>query len=82
MWNRPYDETIRKCARSFSAQLKLMDEYDDYKFVVSSAQQYAWVQKWYPDLFDKIKAKVASGQFVPVGGTWIEMVHFTTYYSC
>ena len=25
-----------------------------------------------PDLWERIRAKVASGQFVPVGGTWIE----------
>ena len=29
--------------------------------------------KYYPDLFEKIKAKVDAGQFVPVGGTWVEM---------
>ncbi|OXA64483.1 alpha-mannosidase 2C1 isoform X2 [Folsomia candida] len=72
-WLWPYDETIRKCARSFSAQMRLMEEYPQYKFVVSSAQQYEWVEKFYPDVFQEIHDKVLGGQFVPVGGTWIEM---------
>ena len=29
-------------------------------------------QKMSSDLYDRIKKKVKSGQFVPVGGTWIE----------
>ncbi len=64
-WLWPYDESIRKCCRSFSAQLLLMEEYPEYKFVCSSAQQYAWVQKWYPDLFAKIVDAVHDGKFVP-----------------
>jgi hypothetical protein len=28
----------------------------------------------YPSVYERLKAKVASGQFLPVGGTWVEMV--------
>ena len=28
----------------------------------------------YPSIYEEIKAKVATGQFIPVGGTWVEMV--------
>jgi alpha-mannosidase len=38
----------------------------------SSAQQLAWIKQYYPDLFDKITEKVRVGQFVPVGGMWVE----------
>src|SRR5205823_2834940 len=41
-------------------------------FACSSAQQLAWVKESYPELFERIRAKVASGQFVPVGGMWVE----------
>jgi alpha-mannosidase len=71
-WLWRYDETIRKCARSWSSQIGLMDEYPDFVFACSSAQQLAWVQQWYPNLFNQIKLRVAAGQFVPVGGAWIE----------
>ncbi|CAL8128846.1 unnamed protein product [Orchesella dallaii] len=71
-WLWPYDETIRKCARSFSAQLRLLEEYEDFTFVCSSAQQYAWVKQWYPGLFEEMKTAIANGRFIPVGGTWVE----------
>ncbi|HEY8294146.1 MAG TPA: alpha-mannosidase, partial [Micrococcaceae bacterium] len=71
-WLWPVRETIRKCARTFSNALALMEENPDFVFSCSSAQQLAWVKDAYPELFARIKAKVASGQFVPVGGMWVE----------
>lgn len=38
------------------------------------AQQLEWVKVHYPSLFDEIKVFAAKGQFIPVGGTWVEMV--------
>lgn len=71
-WLWPVRETIRKCARTFSNVLHLMEEYPDFVFAASSAQQYAWVQQQYPDLFDRIRHRVAEGRWVPVGGMWVE----------
>ncbi|MGO1974586.1 MAG: alpha-mannosidase [Propionibacteriaceae bacterium] len=71
-WLWPTRETVRKCARTFSNVLDLMDEDPDFTFVCSSAQQYAWVQEHYPELFERIRARVAEGRFVPVGGMWVE----------
>jgi alpha-mannosidase len=71
-WMWPVRETIRKCARTFSNVVALADAYPDLRFACSSAQQYAWVQEHHPHVFDRIREKVASGQFVPVGGMWVE----------
>ncbi|WP_022900818.1 glycoside hydrolase family 38 C-terminal domain-containing protein [Humibacter albus] len=71
-WLWPVRETIRKCARTFSNVLALMDERDDFVFACSSAQQYAWMKQFYPELFERIRARVAEGRFVPVGGMWVE----------
>uniref|UniRef100_A0A672J0Y4 Glycoside hydrolase family 38 central domain-containing protein n=1 Tax=Salarias fasciatus TaxID=181472 RepID=A0A672J0Y4_SALFA len=38
-----------------------------------SAQQFDWVKSWYPGLFSRIQHFVKRGQFIPVGGTWVEM---------
>ena len=65
-------ETVRKCARTFSNVLALMDADPDFVFACSSAQQYAWMKEFYPELFERIREKVAAGQFVPVGGMWVE----------
>ncbi len=71
-WLWPVRETIRKCARTFSNVLHLMDEDPGLVFACSSAQQYAWMQEFYPELFERIRARVAEGRFVPVGGMWVE----------
>ncbi|KAK4528024.1 hypothetical protein GAYE_SCF48G5958 [Galdieria yellowstonensis] len=72
-WLWPYDETIRKCARSWSSQLRNMEMFPSYKFACSQAQQYDWVKIHYPQLWSRILEKVKSNHFVPVGGTWVEM---------
>ncbi|MBJ8340895.1 alpha-mannosidase [Antrihabitans sp. YC3-6] len=71
-WLWPIRETIRKCARTFSNMVDLMDRYPDFTFACSSAQQFAWIKEHYPELFTRIKAKVRAGQFIPVGSMWVE----------
>ncbi|XP_060596944.1 alpha-mannosidase 2C1-like isoform X1 [Ruditapes philippinarum] len=72
-WLWPYSETIRKCARSWSCTIRLMEKYPDFTFTCSQAQQYEWVKERYPSLYADIKKYVAEGRFIPVGGTWVEM---------
>src|SRR5690606_35314108 len=71
-WLWPVRETVRKVARTFSNVLSLMDEDPGVRFAASSAQQYAWIKECYPDLFERIRARVAEGRFVPVGSMWVE----------
>jgi len=35
-------ETRRKVGRSWATQLRLMDDYPEYTFACSQAQQYQW----------------------------------------
>ncbi|MDQ3391304.1 MAG: glycosyl hydrolase-related protein [Actinomycetota bacterium] len=71
-WLWPIRETMRKCRRTFASAVALMDERPDYRFACSQAQQYAWIEQQDPDLFERIAAKVRSGQWLPVGGMWVE----------
>jgi alpha-mannosidase len=71
-WLWPLAETRRKLVRTFSSQTRSMDEYPEYVFACSQAQQYAWIEAREPELWERIRAKVESGQFVPVGATWVE----------
>ena len=71
-WLWPIRETVRKCARTFASAVRLMDDDPDYGFTCSQAAQYDWMERLYPELFERIRAKVAAGQFVPVGGMWVE----------
>lgn len=72
-WLWPYSETIRKCARSWSCTIRLMEKYPNFTFTCSQAQQYEWVKKQYPSLYADMKKYIAEGRFIPVGGTWVEM---------
>ncbi|MVA76514.1 alpha-mannosidase [Auraticoccus sp. F435] len=71
-WLWPLRETVRKCARTFSNVADLADAHDDFVFACSSAQQLAWIERDYPALFERIRDLVRRGQFVPVGGMWVE----------
>ena len=71
-WLWPIRETVRKCARTFSNVIALTEEHPDLVFSCSSAQQYAWIKQYYPGLWQRLKAAVAKGSFVPVGGMWVE----------
>ncbi|HEX3622803.1 MAG TPA: alpha-mannosidase, partial [Acidimicrobiales bacterium] len=71
-WLWPMRETVRKCARSFANAVTLMEEYPEFSFVCSAARHLAWIEERYPSLFTRISERVATGQFQPVGGMWVE----------
>jgi len=71
-WLWPLRETVRKCARTFSTVLALMDQYPEYRFVVSQAQHLAWMRDHYPDLWERMKVRIAEGRLEPTGSMWVE----------
>ena len=71
-WLWPVAETRRKVRRTFSSVLHLMDEYEDFTFNQSSAQAYAWIEDDDPEVFARIKERVAEGRWDVVGGMWLE----------
>ena len=71
-WLWPVRETVRKVARTFANVVALQEQGSDLVFAASSAQQYAWLREHYPALFERVRAQVAAGRFVPVGGMWVE----------
>jgi len=71
-WLWPLQETERKCARTFSTQLGLMDQYPDYKFFQSQPALYQMVKDKYPDLYERILSAIDQGQWIPEGAAWVE----------
>ncbi|MBQ7599637.1 MAG: alpha-mannosidase [Clostridia bacterium] len=71
-WLWPVEETIRKCARTYSMALEIMDNYPEYTFIQSSALHTDWMREYYPSIFDRIKERVAEGRYEPNGGVWVE----------
>ncbi|XP_053512866.1 alpha-mannosidase 2C1 isoform X4 [Artibeus jamaicensis] len=72
-WLWPFKETVRKCARSWVTAVQLMERNPEFIFVCSQAQQLEWVKNHYPGLYARLQEFACHGQFVPVGGTWVEM---------
>jgi alpha-mannosidase len=71
-WLWPIRETKRKSARTFSNALRLMEDYPEYNFSASQAQQYQWMKELYPPLYERMRAQVAAGRFEPIGSMWVE----------
>ena len=71
-WLWRIQESIRKSARTFTNVTCLMDEYPEMTFGQSQAELYDMVKRHYPDLFEKIKEKVANGQWDICGNVWVE----------
>ncbi|MEO3111737.1 alpha-mannosidase, partial [Turicibacter sanguinis] len=71
-WLWRLKHTKEKCARSFSTVMRLMEQYPEYIFLQTQPQLYEYVKHNYPDLYEKIKAKVADGQWEVDGGMWVE----------
>ncbi len=71
-WLWSVRETIRKVARTTANVTDLMDAHPEMRYAMSSAQQFAWLREVRPEVFARVADKVKAGQFLPVGGMWVE----------
>lgn len=71
-WLWPMAETYRKTERTFAAQLRLIEEYPEYRFLQSQPASYEMCKKYYPELFARIKEAVKGGQWIADGAMWVE----------
>ena len=71
-WLWPFAETYRKSARTFAAQLRLLEEYPEYRFIQSQPALYEMCRKYYPELFLRIKEAVKEGRWIADGAMWVE----------
>jgi alpha-mannosidase len=71
-WLWPWQETERKMARTVANQLALFDEYPEYKFLQSQPHLYVMLRKRYPELYERVKAAIQAGNFIPDGAMWVE----------
>jgi alpha-mannosidase len=71
-WLWPASETVEVVRNTFRSVLDLMREYPDFKFTMSSARTYEWIEEKYPDLFSEIEKRVKEGRWEVIGGMWVE----------
>lgn len=68
----PERETYRKCARTLSTVVKMMDRFPDYKFCLSQAPVYRWMKDKYPGLYGKLKRLIEEKRIEVTGAFWVE----------
>ena len=71
-WLWPWTETVEVVRNTFRSALDLMREYPDFKFTVSSARAYEWMEEKYPEMFKEIEQRVKEGRWEVIGGMWVE----------
>ena len=71
-WLWPMAETYRKTERTFAAQLRLLEEYPEYKFLQSQPASYEMCRKNYPELFERIRDAIQKGRWIAEGAMWVE----------
>ncbi len=71
-WLWPTKVTLKKCARTYSNQLNLMEQYPEHRFFQSSAYHLEWMRRYYPGLFERLAEKIREGRYEPNGGVWVE----------
>ncbi len=71
-WLWPLWRTHQKVAHTAATALHLMERYGDYHFSMSQPQVYEYLRQDAPELYERVKARVADGRFEPIGLMWIE----------
>ncbi|PKO14372.1 MAG: alpha-mannosidase [Chloroflexi bacterium HGW-Chloroflexi-10] len=71
-WLWTYAMTRHKAQRTFSNVLGLMERFSGFHFSQSQPQLYEFVRQDRPELFERIRQKVADGTWEPMGGMWVE----------
>ena len=71
-WLWDIEQSRHKAIRSFSTVCDLMDRYPDYRFMSSQPILYEFVKEDEPELYERIKQRVAEGRWEVEGGMWVE----------
>jgi alpha-mannosidase len=71
-WLWPWSETIDVIRDTWRTSLKLAELFPGYIFTGSSAAYYDVLDRLEPGLADSLVAAIEKGQWVPVGGWWVE----------
>lgn len=69
-WRRIH--AIQKNARTCLIQLEMMDRNPSFRYTHTQAYLFETLEEYYPELFERVKEKVANGQFEPVGAMYVE----------
>jgi alpha-mannosidase len=67
-WVWSWQEGSCEAKATIRSALDRIKEFPDFKFVCSSSSVYQWIEDFDAGMFEEIKARVAEGRFIIVGG--------------
>lgn len=70
MWNWP--ETVATVNDTFTTVDRLMSEFPAFRYSQSQASVYQVMKDYLPELYEKVKQRVASGQWEVTASQWVE----------
>ncbi len=71
-WLWPYWRTRQKIAHTVSNVLNLMDRYPQLHYSQSQPQVLQWLKEDMPEIYARVKQRVAEGRFELAGAMWVE----------
>jgi alpha-mannosidase len=72
VWLWPWQEGYQEARATFWSAIHRMDEYPDFVFTCDQVVLLSWVEESDPELFARIRERVADGRWQLVGGWWVE----------
>jgi len=70
MWTWP--ETVAVINDTFTTVDRLMDEFPEFKFSQSQVSTYLVLKEYFPELFERVRARVKEGRWEITASTWVE----------
>lgn len=70
MWSWP--ETVAVTNDTFQTMLTLMDEFPDFVFSQDQASVYDLIERYNPQMFEKIRQRVREGRWEITASQWVE----------
>ena len=72
VWLWQWPEGYQEVRATFQSAIDRMNEYPDFVFTHTSVLFLAWVEETDPELFARIRERIAEGRWQVIGGWWIE----------
>lgn len=70
-WNWTVKDSIRTCIRkTLEENLDLIEKFPHYRMNFEGAFRYRLAKEYYPDLYEKMKARIAEGRWNVAGAFW------------
>ena len=71
-WQWDWPETVAVTHDTFNTVLKLMEEYPDFCFSQSQVSTYALIEKYNPQMLERIRQRIEEGRWEVTASHWVE----------